>query len=139
MSAHDKQMVLHQTLQQLQQLGGSADPDNMLAVSDQELVDHTNVVTDQDLFIVVENDEQSAEVIVNPNGNIGMIRMVSLSSFWSGSGSYFYSYSQRQYSCPAPYSVFRSLFPSLISRSLGLWWSDFRNSKVCIIPFSWSF
>ena len=92
MSAHDKQMVLHQTLQQLQQLGGSADPDNMLAVSDQELVDHTNVVTDQDLFIVVENDEQSAEVIVNPNGNRGMIRMVSLSSFWSGSGSYFYSY-----------------------------------------------
>ena len=48
-------------------------------------------------------------------------------------------YSQRQYSCPAPYSVFRSLFPSLISRSLGLWWSDFRNSKVCIIPFSWPF
>ena len=92
MSAHDKQMVLHQTLQQLQQLGGSADPDNMLAVSDQELVDHTNVVTDQDLFIVVENDEQSAEVIVNPNGNKGMIRMVSLSIFWSGSGSYFYSY-----------------------------------------------
>ena len=46
MSAHDKQMVLHQTLQQLQQLGGSADPDNLLAVSDQELVDHTNVVTD---------------------------------------------------------------------------------------------
>ena len=60
--------------------------------SDKELVDHTNVVTDQDLFIVVENDEQSAEVIVNPNGNIGMIRMVSLSIFWSGSGSYFYSY-----------------------------------------------
>ena len=47
MSAHDKQMVLHQTLQQLQQLGGSADPDNMLAASDEELVEHTNVVTDQ--------------------------------------------------------------------------------------------
>ena len=92
MSAHDKQMVLHQTLQQLQQLGGSADPDNMLAASDKELVDHTNVVTDQDLFIVVENYEQSAEVIVNPNGNRGMNRMVSLSIFWSGSGSYFYSY-----------------------------------------------
>ena len=79
MSAHDKQMVLHQTLQQLQQLGGSADPDNMLAVSDQELVDHTNVVTDQDLFIVVENDEQSAEVIVNPNGNRGMIHSYGFS------------------------------------------------------------
>ena len=41
-------------------------------------------------------------------------------------------YSQCQYFCPAPWR-FRSLFVSLILQLLDLWWSDFQNSKFCMI------
>ena len=34
---------------------------------------------------------------------------------------------------------FLILFSLLKSWFLGLWWSDFQNSKICMILFSWSF